>query len=98
MDLLSNAFPPLSTGAIVLLCLFIIIPFIVACATCGTMASRLGRSSVLWVLLSIFSINPIVCIICLYGLGETNEHRKKRVMEEEEWKNKVTLKSYLNKE
>lgn len=60
------------------------------------MASRLGRSVIGWVLIALIT-TPYVGIICLYALGETKAARRARIIEEEEWRNKVSVKDYLTK-
>ncbi|WP_455188157.1 hypothetical protein [Bacteroides congonensis] len=48
-------------------------------------ADRNGRSMVWWVILSVL-FTPIFGLLGLYMLGETDEHRKARIIEEEEWR------------
>lgn len=88
-----------STGELVALAIvgaFIFGCHIAAWICYAKMATRLGRSAGWWFFLCIF-INPYVGILCLYALGETTAHRKARILQEEEWKNSVSLKGYLGK-
>ncbi|MDE6183005.1 MAG: hypothetical protein K2F53_01105, partial [Rikenellaceae bacterium] len=49
------------------------------------LASRYGRSVLLWLLVSIF-FTPVLPIIYLLFSGETDSHRRKRIIEEEVWR------------
>ena len=98
MGYLNNQLPDVPLILIVLACWLAILPFIAACISCGVMASRLGRSVIWWVFLSILSLNPLVCLACLYGMGESKEHRHKRILEEEGWKDKASISKYLSKD
>lgn len=51
----------------------------------GFYAERLGRSSGGFALLALF-FSPILSAFFLFMLGETNEHRKARIIEEEKWR------------
>lgn len=86
-----------SLGLVIFLGVIIFGCHITAWICCGCMAKRLGRSFAGWFIWALF-ITPYVGMICLAALGETESKRKERILQEEEWKNKVTLKSYLNKE
>jgi hypothetical protein len=57
------------------------------------MAKKRGRNVLGWFLLSFFLISPLMGVICLAFLGETEEKRKKRIMEEEELKELVRHKN-----
>lgn len=48
-------------------------------------ADRNGRSMTWWVILSIL-FTPIFGLLGLYMLGETDEYRKTRIIEEEKWR------------
>ena len=98
MGYLFNLFSDVPVLLVFLACWLAILPFIAACISCGVMASRLGRSVVWWVLLSILSLNPLVCLACLYGMGESKEHRHKRILEGDGWKDKVSISKYLSKD
>ncbi len=50
------------------------------------MANQRGRSGFGWLVLSII-ITPFLCMLFLYLLGETNDKRKERIIEEEELRN-----------
>ena len=54
----------------------------IVCA--GTYAERLGRSGVWFLFALLFS--PFLAAFLLYMLGETNDHRKARIIEEESWR------------
>ena len=54
------------------------------------MAKKRGRSVLGWFLLSFFLISPLLGVIGLAFLGETEEKRKNRIMEEEELKELVS--------
>ncbi len=47
------------------------------------MANKRGRSGFGWFLLSLI-ISPFLCMLFLLALGETEEKRKNRIIEEEE--------------
>lgn len=48
-------------------------------------ADRLGRNGGAFSLLALF-FSPIIAAFFLFMLGETNEHRKERIIEEERWR------------
>ena len=48
-------------------------------------AKRMGYSNAGYLILSILG-SPIVLLLVIYMQGETDEHRKKRIMEEEAWR------------
>lgn len=48
-------------------------------------ATRLGQERTTWVFISLFC-SPVVGLIGLYMEGESDEHRKERIMEEEQWR------------
>lgn len=48
-------------------------------------AKRLGQERTTWVVISLF-FSPVVGLIGLYMEGESDEHRKERIMEEERWR------------
>lgn len=56
----------------------LLIPFFVA-----AIANKQGRSGVLWFFLSIL-LNPFFSILILIALGDTDEKRKQKVIEEEQ--------------
>lgn len=51
----------------------------------GEYARRLGRGETSWFLFAFF-LSPIFAIIVLFMKGETDEHRKARIIEEEIWR------------
>lgn len=71
-------------SSLILLLIFIgiayvlLIPFFVA-----AIANKQGRSGVLWFFLSIL-LNPFFSILILIALGDTDEKRKQKVLEEEQ--------------
>lgn len=70
--------------------LFYIFAFLIIVFFIGTwfitisMAEKRGRNQVLWFILSI--IFPIYAIFALFFLGETQDRRMERIMEEERWR------------
>ncbi|WP_313375355.1 hypothetical protein [Chishuiella sp.] len=72
-----------------LLLLFIIGIIIIPSVIVYRMAIQRGRNSIVWVIFSLFFLNAVLCMIALYFLGETDEKRKERIIEEENWKNSV---------
>ena len=88
-------------GMLAILALVIVILFPVYVAliiSAARMAGRYGRSSFGWGFLTFLTLAfPCGTIVCLYALGETDEHRKARIQEEERWRGDVQVKSYLNK-
>lgn len=48
-------------------------------------ATRMGYSNVGYLFLAIFG-TPIILLLVIYMQGETDEHRKKRIIEEEAWR------------
>jgi len=67
---------------IILVLAFALVLLIVGINVIVEMARSRGRSVQGWVLLSLF-ISPIFVIFILFALGETNENRIKRIVEEE---------------
>lgn len=68
--------------AIIMLCFVIYALF---CIVPAYMAEKRGRSVIGWYVLSIF-ITPIYTSVILACLGETNQKRKERIFQEEEWR------------
>lgn len=60
---------------------WVVLLYIVSCMCINRYASRLGYSSGEWIAVAII-FSPIIAIILLYACGETDEHRKMRMMEE----------------
>ena len=48
-------------------------------------AKRMGYSNIGYLFLSILG-SPIVLLLVIYMQGETDEHRKRRIIEEEAWR------------
>lgn len=63
--------------------LLILVVFISLCMIPTSMAKKRGRSQFGWFLFS-FLFSPILGMIFLACLGETDDRRKERIMEEEE--------------
>lgn len=79
-----------------LLCLFILLVFIALCMIPTSMAKKRGRSQFGWFLFS-FLFSPILGMIILAFLGETEEKRKERIMEEVELRQLMERK-YIHQE
>ena len=56
------------------------------CLVPAYMARQRGRSFWGWFFLSILLLSCLGGIVFLAALGETDEHRKKRIIEEERWR------------
>lgn len=72
-------------GLIVFIWCIIFVVWIFGLICAGSYAERLGRSLGGWLVVALL-ISPIFVAILLYMLGETNEHRKARIIEEERWR------------
>lgn len=73
----------LGLGIFIYVILFIL--WITLVVVVGFYAKRLGRDLGCYILLSVL-LSPFFSIIILLLLGETDEHRKARVIEEEMWR------------
>lgn len=71
------------------------VPYLILCIIPAYMADKRGRSVVGWFFLSIL-ITPIWAAIIILCLGETNQKRKDRIFQEEEWRI-LCRKLYSNK-
>lgn len=80
----------------VLFWVMIFIAYILLLSAVYKYAKRLGQERITWVVVSLFC-SPIVGLIGLYMEGETDEHRKARIIEEEEWRQECTVSS-INKD
>lgn len=69
----------------VLFWVIIFIAYILLLSAVYKYAKRLGQERITWVVISLFC-SPIIGLIGLYMEGETDEHRKARVIEEENWR------------
>jgi len=69
-----------------LLVLFVIIFMIIPLFIIAEIASKKGRSTTLWILYSLI-VSPLLSIFFLHVLGETDEKREGRIIEEEKLKN-----------
>lgn len=76
-------------GSIILFIILLIVAYIGLCMISASMAEKRGRSQVGWFLLSFFSLFPILGMILLAFLGETNDKRRDRIMEEEQWRRMI---------
>lgn len=80
---------------IVGLFIIIILIYILICIIPAYMADKRGRSVISWFLLSIL-ITPIYTTFIIFCLGETDQKRKERIFQEEEWRI-LCRKLYSNK-
>ena len=80
---------------IVAFCLIIFLIYILICVIPAQMAEKRGRSVMGWFFLSIL-ITPIYTAFIIFCLGETDEKRKERIFQEEEWRI-LCRKLYSNK-
>ena len=69
---------------VVLLVIIILIIFLSVIVV--KMANKRGRSGFGWFMLSMI-ISPFLCMLFLYLLGETDDKRKERIIEEEVLRN-----------
>lgn len=60
-------------------------------------ARRLGREGITWVFLGII-FTPIITFFVLYMKGETDTHRKERIIEEETLKQNYKSEAFKNSE
>ncbi|MBO7477168.1 MAG: hypothetical protein J6U04_04450 [Salinivirgaceae bacterium] len=67
--------------------LFIFLITIVLTFVTASMARKKGRSGFGWFIIACF-ISPYITMIVLACLGDTEENRKKKIMEEEELRRK----------
>lgn len=65
--------------------IFLIIVWLILLGAVGSYAKRLGRDSASWGVFSFF-FSPLLGAFALWLKGETDEHRKERIIEEEDWK------------
>ena len=56
------------------------------------MARRRGRNEALWVAISAVFISPVIGAIVLLVLGETDERKKEKIIQEEELRQSVRAK------
>lgn len=80
----------------VLFWVMIFIAYILLLGAVYKYAKRLGQERITWVVVSLFC-SPIVGLIGLYMEGETDEHRRTRIIEEENWRQECTVSS-INKD
>lgn len=71
---------------ILLLVLFIVVFLLIPLFIVAEIADKKGRSSTLWVIYSII-VSPYLSMYILHILGETNDKREERIVEEEKLKN-----------
>lgn len=69
----------------VLFWVMIFIAYVLLLSAVYKYATRLGQERITWVVISLFC-SPVVGLIGLYMEGESDEHRKARVIEEEMWR------------
>lgn len=63
----------------VIICLYVIV---------GKMANKRGRNAAGYIILSLFT-SPFIVMIILAILGETDDKREERIIEEEEIRNRI---------
>ena len=73
-----------SMAVVILLVLLGLIVCIALSMIPASMAEKRGRNKVGWFLLSFLLFSSVLCMFFLLCLGETEEKRKERIMEEEE--------------
>jgi|GEM_PF-1673493 len=72
-----------SYGLVFILFLLIVITFLIVLLIIPVkMANRRGRSGILWFLFSLI-ISPFLSMLFLFLLGETDEKREERIIQEE---------------
>ena len=74
--------------------LLVFVAFIALCMIPTSMAKKRGHSQFGWFLFS-FLLSPILGVIVLACLGETEEKRKRRILEEEKLRQEIVRK-YAN--
>ena len=71
------------TSIVILLVILIGIAYIIFIPICvAVIANKQGRSGLIWFFLSIL-LNPFFSILILIALGDTDEKRKQKVIEDE---------------
>lgn len=72
-----------SNNLVFILFLLIVITFLIVLLTIPVkMANRRGRSGIIWFLFSLI-ISPFLSMLFLFLLGETDEKREERIIQEE---------------
>lgn len=70
----------------------IVVIYLLLCIIPVQMAAKRGRNIMLWFVLAIFT-SPFLAILMIACIGETDEKRKERIIQEEEWRNMYCRKS-----
>ena len=65
--------------------LFLVLVLLILSIVTFVMAQKRGRSGFGWFILSLI-ISPILCIIILACLGDTDGKRRKKLLEDEEYR------------
>lgn len=78
--MLENLEIPLGWGV-----LYFVVVYCVGLNAVMNYASRCGRDKTSWALMSIL-FTPFIAAFLLYLYGESKEHRKERIIEEELWR------------
>ena len=73
----------------------IVVIYLLLCIIPVQMAAKRGRNIMLWFVLAIFT-SPFLAILMIACIGETDEKRKERIIQEEEWRNMYCRKSNQN--
>lgn len=74
----------------------IVIFYLLLCIIPVQMAAKRGRNIIIWFVLAIFT-SPFLAILMIACIGETDEKRKERIIQEEEWRNMYCRKSNQDK-
>ena len=69
----------------------IFVTLLIACFLCGEAASNRGRGYGGWFFIAFFG-SPLLAAVLLIALGDTEEQRTKRIMEDEELRQSVNHK------
>ena len=86
LGVLGGAFDALMLFILIWIIIFVIFLFWVV----TEMAAQRGRSVMGWFLLTLFIISPFFAILLLYFLGDTDEMRRKKLLDDQRY-----LKNYL---
>lgn len=84
------------TGIGLLFIFFILSLVILLLIVPAKMANKRGRSGLFWFLFSLI-ISPFLSMLFLYFLGETDDKRKERIIEEERLRNLYRNPNFENK-
>lgn len=79
---------------------YLVALFVFYCYLCRVAqfyAIRNGRESIRWFLFAFF-FSPVLAGFCVFMLGETDEYRRNRIIEEEVWRRSAFLNVYCDRE